>query len=200
MKKPGKRRAPAAVAGRKSGLERSRRKVEGPGPLAPLPEIEAWREELLRLPQDDLDVRRALEEADKLLRLRGSEATHSGVAAEAAQHFRETLGRVPDSVQALIDLAPGALPGYVALREFAYGGALDRRTVELLFAVLDVAEGHTEAAKAHAEEAVKAGLTVPQLAEALTVAMMVCGISSFATSGHHVLRHAAAATVAEDGA
>jgi alkylhydroperoxidase/carboxymuconolactone decarboxylase family protein YurZ len=131
----------------------------------------------------------ALAEAERLFR---SQAQKSP-AQKAAAHFAETLGEVPASVQALIDLAPGALPGYVALREFAYGGALDRRTVELLFTVLDVVEGHTEAAKAHVEEAVKAGLTVPQLAEALTVAMMVSGISTFATSGHHVLRHAAAA-------
>jgi AhpD family alkylhydroperoxidase len=120
-------------------------------------------------------------------------APASKAARQAAAHFRDTLGHVPASVQALIDHAPGALPGYLALREFAYGGALDRRTLELLFVILDVVEGHTEAAKAHAEEAVKAGLTVPQLAEALTVAMMVCGISSFATSGHHVLRCAAEA-------
>jgi alkylhydroperoxidase/carboxymuconolactone decarboxylase family protein YurZ len=113
-------------------------------------------------------------------------------AQSAAEHFLGTLGEVPASVQALIDLAPGALPGYVALREYAYGGALDRRTVELLFTVLDVVQGHTEAAKAHVEEGVRAGLTVAQLAEALTVAMMVCGVSTFATSGHHVLRHAAA--------
>jgi alkylhydroperoxidase/carboxymuconolactone decarboxylase family protein YurZ len=131
----------------------------------------------------------ALAEAERLFRAQAREAP----ARSAAAHFIETLGQVPSSVQALIDLAPGALPGYVALREFAYGGALDRRTVELLFAVLDVVEGHTEAAKAHVEEAVKAGLTVPQLAEALTVAMMVSGISTFATSGHHVLRHAARA-------
>ncbi len=130
----------------------------------------------------------ALAEAERLFRAQAGEAP----ARSAAAHFVETLGQVPASVQALIDLAPGALPGYVALREFAYGGALDHRTVELLFTLLDVVEGHTEAAKAHVEEAVKAGLTVPQLAEALTVAMMVSGISTFATSGHHVLRHAAA--------
>ena len=133
----------------------------------------------------------ALAEAERLFRAQARTAPADG--AKAAAHFVETLGAVPPSVQALIDLAPGALPGYVALREFAYGGALDRRTVELLFAVLDVVEGHTEAAKAHVEEAVRAGLTVPQLAEALTVAMMVSGISTFATSGHQVLRHAAAA-------
>jgi alkylhydroperoxidase/carboxymuconolactone decarboxylase family protein YurZ len=130
----------------------------------------------------------ALAEAERLFRAQAQKSP----AQKAAAHFSDTLGEVPASVQALIDLAPGALPGYLALREFAYGGALDRRTVELLFTVLDVVEGHTEAAKAHAEEAVKGGLTVPQLAEALTVVMMVSGISAFATSGHHVLRHAAA--------
>lgn len=120
------------------------------------------------------------------------QASAGSAAQKAAAHFRETLGRVPDSIQALIDHAPGALAGYLAFREFAFGGALDRRTLELLFVILDVVEGHTEAAKSHAEEAVKAGLTVPQLAEALTVAMMVCGISTFAISGQQVLRHAAA--------
>ena len=198
MRKPAKRTPPAKAANQKSGLKRSRREAKGPGPFAPLSEIQAWRKKLAAMPQDDLDVRRALDEADRLLKLRANEAPEHGAAAKAAAHFQQTIGQVPESVQTLAALAPGALPGYVALREFAYGGALDRRTVELLFAVLDVAAGHTEAAKAHAEQAVKAGLTVPQLAEALTVAMMVCGVSTFATSGHHVLRHAA--TVAEDGA
>ena len=131
-------------------------------------------------------------EAERLFRSQEASATAQGAAQRAAEHFLGTLGGVPASVQTLIDLAPEALPGYLALREFAYGGALDRRTVELLFTVLDVVQGHTEAAKAHVEEGVKAGLSVAQLAEALTVAMMVCGISTFATSGHHVLRHAAA--------
>lgn len=134
----------------------------------------------------------ALAEAERVFRAQLREAQGaSGAAARAVAHFQETLGHVPASVQALIDHAPGALAGYVALREFAYGGALDRRTIELLFAVLDVVEGHTEAAKAHAAEAMKAGLTVPQLAEALAVAMLVSGISTFAASGQHVLRRAA---------
>lgn len=141
----------------------------------------------------------ALAEAERLFRTHARPPASAQSAAQAAAaHFRETLGRVPDSIQALIDHAPGALAGYLAFREFAFGGALDRRTLELLFVILDVVEGHTEAAKSHAEEAVKAGLTVPQLAEALTVAMMVCGISTFAISGQQVLRHAAEA-VARQG-
>ena len=146
-----------------------------------------------RAPSQSETSEAALAEAERLFRTHAwPPSSAQGAAQAAAAHFRETLGQVPASVQALIDLAPGALPGYLAFREFAYGGELDRRTVELLFTILDVVEGHTEAAKAHAEQAVKAGLTVAQLAEALTVAMMVCGVSTFATSGHHVLRHAAA--------
>lgn len=149
-----------------------------------------------RAPSQSEAAQAALAEAERLFRAQSRAASPGApdrAAERAAAHFRETLGRVPESIQALIDHAPGALTGYLAFREFAYGGALDRRTLELLFVILDVVEGHTEAAKSHAEEAVKAGLTVPQLAEALTVAMMVCGISTFAISGQQVLRHAAEA-------
>jgi len=116
--------------------------------------------------------------------------------AEAREHFRATLGSVPASVDVMARHAPGALKGYLALREFAHGeppdGHLDAATRELLFVVLDVVEGHVDAAKAHAERALDAGLSVEAIAQGLVIAMMVSGIHTWSQTGHAVVAHAAA--------
>ena len=59
------------------------------------------------------------------------------------------------------------------------------------FVVLDVVEGHIEAAKAHAESGINAGLTVGAISQALVIAMMVSGINTWSQHGHEVVAHAA---------
>lgn len=113
----------------------------------------------------------------------------------ARKHFLDTLGTIPAAVEVLAKHAPGALDGYLAMRRFAHreppDGDLDTPTRELLFIVLDVVEGHVEAAKAHAEMGIKAGLTVGGISQALVIAMMVSGINTWSQHGHEVVAHAA---------
>ena len=114
---------------------------------------------------------------------------------EVRQHFLDTLGTVPAAVEVMARHAPGAMDGYLALRNYAHleppEGDLDAPTRELLFIVLDVVEGHIDAAKAHAESGIRAGLTVGAISQALVIAMMVSGINTWSQHGHEVVAHAA---------
>jgi alkylhydroperoxidase/carboxymuconolactone decarboxylase family protein YurZ len=112
----------------------------------------------------------------------------------AREHFESTTGAIPQSVEVLAKHAPGALDGYLAMREFAHreppDDALDPITRELLFVALDVAVGHVEGAKAHAVAAIDAGATVAALTQSLVITMMVSGIHTWSQWGHEVVTHA----------
>lgn len=124
-----------------------------------------------------------------------SGADDAAAAAAAERHFVETLGGLPDAVRVMLEHAPAAAAGYLDLRAYVHRGpeegGLDPVARELLFVALDVVEDHGEAAKAHAEQALKAGATVAQIAQALVIAMMVSGISTWSKTGHAVVAHAA---------
>ncbi|WP_421988467.1 carboxymuconolactone decarboxylase family protein [Roseococcus sp.] len=117
------------------------------------------------------------------------EAIQQGVAS-----FMSTFGRLPPNFALMAEHAPGAFAGYGLTRSFvmrdrADGGALDLKTKELIFALLDVLAGQTTGARNHAAAAMKLGLTLPELAEGLTQVMMVGGITTWNVSGAEVLRH-----------
>jgi alkylhydroperoxidase/carboxymuconolactone decarboxylase family protein YurZ len=108
--------------------------------------------------------------------------------------FMATFGRVPDNFQLLAEHAPGAFAGYGLMRRFvmrdgAEGGALDLKTKELIFALLDTLAGQTTGAKNHAAAAMRLGLTLPELAEGLVQVMMVGGITTWNLTGAEVMRH-----------
>jgi alkylhydroperoxidase/carboxymuconolactone decarboxylase family protein YurZ len=122
--------------------------------------------------------------------------TEAAVAAGIA-NFEATHGAVPDSFQGLLRHAPGAFAGYglmraSLMRDRGDGGALDLKTKELIFALLDVLAGQTRGAKAHAANAVRLGLTLPELAEGLVQCLMVGGVTVWNLSGAEVLAHAEA--------
>lgn len=108
--------------------------------------------------------------------------------------FRATFGQVPPNFQLMADHAPGAFAGYALMRDSvmrdrAEGGALDLKTKELIFALLDALVGQTTGAKHHATAAMRLGLTIPELAEGLTQVLMVGGITTWNVSGAEVMRH-----------
>lgn len=115
--------------------------------------------------------------------------------------FMETSGRVPPSLDLLLQHAPGAFAGYglmrgSVMRSPEQGGALDMKTKELIFALLDTLAGQKQGAITHAKLALKNGLTIPQLAEGLVQVLMVGGISTWNGVGADVL--AACVESAED--
>jgi alkylhydroperoxidase/carboxymuconolactone decarboxylase family protein YurZ len=139
----------------------------------------------------------------------GGRASLSGAVSEAAMdakeleaavasgiaNFEATHGSVPPNFRTLLRHAPGAFAGYglmraTLMRDRDAGGALDLKTKELVFALLDVLVGQTQGAKAHAANAIRLGLTLPELAEGLVQCVMVGGITTWNVSGAEVMAHA----------
>lgn len=114
----------------------------------------------------------------------------NAIAAGIA-NFESTRGSVPDSFKLLLEHAPAAFAGYGLIRaELMKDGALDLRTKELIFALLDTVIGATDGAKVHAANAVRLGLTIEQLAEGLVQCVLAAGITTWNMTGQSVLRHA----------
>lgn len=124
-------------------------------------------------------------------------AVDKGVAS-----FMETSGRLPPNFQLMMEHAPGAFAGYGLMRDFvmrspAGGGALDMKTKELIFALLDTLAGQKQGAINHAKLAIKGGLTTAELAEGLVQVIMVGGISTWNGVGAEVLAACVAETTPE---
>lgn len=95
-------------------------------------------------------------------------ATRAGIA-----NFEATSGRVPDNFRLLAEHAPAAFAGYGLIRS-----AIMR----------DRPDG---GARNHAANAIRAGLTLPELAEGLVQVIMAGGITTWNETGAEVLRHCA---------
>ena len=123
-------------------------------------------------------------------------AKHSKELQQALDHFMGTLGNIPEPIRAMADYAPEALLGYTRTRKYLMcrppEGALDMRTKELVYVLLDVVTGNLAGAKNHLHAAMREGLTVPQLAEALMQTMAVCGITTWGQAGWRLCDYAAA--------
>ena len=122
-------------------------------------------------------------------------AKNSKELEDALDHFMGTLGNIPDPIRAMRDYAPEALIGYTRTRKYLMRrppeSALDLRTKELVYVLLDVVTGNLPGAKNHLHAAMREGLTVPQLAEALMQTMAVCGITTWGQTGWRLCDYAA---------
>ncbi len=116
-----------------------------------------------------------------------AQATQAGI-----DNFMATFGRFPDRFKLLAEHAPGAFAGYGLMRNGLMqdkpDGALDLKTKELIFAVLDTLHGDKYGAINHALAAMKLGLTLPELAEGLVQVIMVGGITTWNLVGYDLLR------------
>ena len=120
-----------------------------------------------------------------------SDITEAAVAKGKAS-FMATSGRIPPSYEVLIEHAPQVFAGYGMIRDFVMrtpeeGGALDLKTKELIFTLLDTLAGQKEGAIAHAKVAMKNGLTMPELIEGLVQVVMVGGIPTWNSVGVEVV-------------
>ena len=128
----------------------------------------------------------------------------TAAAVEAGiRSFEATTGAVPESFRTLIRHAPEAFAGYgmmrAALMRDRPDGALELKTKELIFCLLDVLVGQTRGAKVHATNAIRLGLTLPELAEGLVQCLMVGGITTWNVSGREVMEHAEALAAERGG-
>jgi alkylhydroperoxidase/carboxymuconolactone decarboxylase family protein YurZ len=116
-------------------------------------------------------------------------------AALGAANFTTTAGRVPETFKLLRDASPATFAGYAlmragVMRDTSEGGALDLKTKEFLFVLLDTLAGNRDGAIAHVERAVRLGLSVAELAEGLTQVIMVGGITTWTLVGADVFSRA----------
>jgi alkylhydroperoxidase/carboxymuconolactone decarboxylase family protein YurZ len=114
-------------------------------------------------------------------------------AAQAGiDNFMATAGRFPDQFRLLQKHAPAAFAGYGLMRSALMRdrpeGALDLKTKELVFTVLDTLHGDLNGALNHGLTAMKLGLTLPELAEGLVQVLMVGGITTWNNVGQHVMK------------
>lgn len=91
---------------------------------------------------------------------------------------------MPDGFRLPLAHGPGAFAGYGLVREAAMrapdaDGALDLKTMEPVLTLLDVQDG----AKVHAANALRQGLTLPELAEGLVRCILVGGITTWNRAG-----------------
>ena len=116
------------------------------------------------------------------------EATRMGVA-----NFEATRGLIPEGFKLLLEHAPGAFAGYSLMRSsIMKEGALDLKTKELIFALLDTVIGAHEGAKVHAANAIRLGLPIEALSEGLVQCIMAAGITTWNMTGRAALEHAIA--------
>ena len=112
----------------------------------------------------------------------------------AKAHYISVLGVIPEPIRAMADYAPEALVAYQHFKDYLYKpegeAALDLKTKELIYVVLDTATGNLPGANNHLRAAVDQGLTVPELAEAMIQVMNVCGITTWGQTGYKVLDEA----------
>jgi alkylhydroperoxidase/carboxymuconolactone decarboxylase family protein YurZ len=118
----------------------------------------------------------------------------TGEVERAKAHYIKVLGVLPEPIRAMAEYAPQALVAYQHFKDYLYQpegqAALDLKTKELIYVVLDTATGNLTGANNHLRAAVDQGLTVPELAEAMIQVMNVCGITTFGQTGYKVLDEA----------
>lgn len=119
--------------------------------------------------------------------------------------FEKTFGRVPENFRLMAAHAPGAFAGYALMRDWVMrdtqeGAALDLRTKELIFALLDTLAGQVTGARNHAAAAVRLGLPLGALAEGLAQVIMVGGVTTWNQVGAEVMRHCEAVAAERDAA
>jgi alkylhydroperoxidase/carboxymuconolactone decarboxylase family protein YurZ len=90
---------------------------------------------------------------------------------------------------------PEVLEGYLSLRQAAFntgpGAALTPREKELVIVAIEVARTKTnEPPRFHAKKAIDAGATVAEIAEVVSLCILIGGMLTYQESGKHALRAA----------
>lgn len=121
--------------------------------------------------------------------------------ADLLKHFEQTLGTAPEQLRLLGEYAPEVLAGYYQMRKWLLRdppeGALTRKVKELIYVALDsVLEAPLPYLRAHVQAAIKAGATARDVAEVVTLVLMLGGMPKYMSYGYEALK---AAVEAEGG-
>jgi len=106
------------------------------------------------------------------------------------KYYKEELKWEPPFADVLSRYSPDALEGYFTMRKSVQDGELPRKTVELIFTILDSLDDEVSGAKAHAVAAIEAGLTVKELVEAFNIVTIVKGINVLCKTGISAIKAA----------
>ena len=112
------------------------------------------------------------------------------------QHYlrRDGHGELSPQWQKLAEVAPAILDGYIRMRENVVKpdplGAVPKKLMELAIIAADIVQAHPWGAVRHTQRFVQDGGTVPELIEAVALAMMEEGVHSYKTCGREVLEAA----------
>jgi hypothetical protein len=112
------------------------------------------------------------------------------------QHYlrRDGHGELSPPWQKLAEVAPAILDGYIRMRENFVKpdplGAVPKTLMELAIIAADIVQAHPWGAVRHTQRFVKDGGTVPELIEAVALAMIEEGVHSYKTCGREVIETA----------
>jgi alkylhydroperoxidase/carboxymuconolactone decarboxylase family protein YurZ len=112
------------------------------------------------------------------------------------QHYlrRDGHGELSPQWQKLAEVAPAILDGYIRMRENFVKpdplGAVPKRLMELAIIAADIVQAHPWGAVRHTQRFVQDGGTVPELIEAVALAMIEDGVHSYKTCGQEVIEAA----------
>jgi alkylhydroperoxidase/carboxymuconolactone decarboxylase family protein YurZ len=115
---------------------------------------------------------------------------------EEIQHYlrRDGHGELSPQWRKLAEVAPAILDGYIRMRENFVKpdplGAVPKKLMELAIIAADIVQAHPWGAVRHTQRFVQAGGTVPELIEAVALAMIEEGVPSYKTCGREVLEAA----------
>lgn len=106
------------------------------------------------------------------------------------KYYKEELKWNPPFADVLSRYSPDVLEGYLTMRKSVQNGKLPRKTVELIFTILDSLDDEVSGAKAHAVAAIEAGLTVVELVEAFNIVTIVKDINVLCKTGIDAIKAA----------
>lgn len=125
-------------------------------------------------------------------------AEESGLGLEGALKYSEGYYEdkaIQEDWAPLIQHCPGVFVGYMTLRKGLFGtqreGGLSPKMKELVAIIIELIAKKTNPVPAwHAKKAVKMGATVAEVAETVSLAIMLGGMITYRESGRFVLKAA----------
>ena len=106
------------------------------------------------------------------------------------KYYKEELKWNPPFAEIMSKYSPDSLKGYLTMREAVQNGKLPKKTRELIFTILDSLDDEVSGAKAHAAQAIEAGLSMEELVEAFTIVTIVRGVNVLVKTGVEAIKAA----------
>lgn len=115
---------------------------------------------------------------------------------EVVERFYSIDAEIQENMKLLHKHAPGTIDAYIALRQSLYQdppiAALTQREKELVILGMECAlRKSNPSPEFHARSAVAAGASLKDIAEVLSLAIMIAGMVTYQESGQYVLAEAA---------